>query len=63
MTINWRKSRRSQDDLNSNCVELSTNTPDATLVQDSKNPGVYLTLSAGELASFVNRVRSGNLDH
>ncbi|MDX6743392.1 DUF397 domain-containing protein [Actinocorallia sp. A-T 12471] len=62
MAIEWRKSSYSGGNLDSECVELSTNTPDATLVQDSKNPGVYLTLSAGELASFVNRVRSGNLD-
>ncbi|GAB2817827.1 hypothetical protein GCM10022221_14590 [Actinocorallia aurea] len=60
--IEWRKSSRSNSDLTSSCVELSTNTLDATLVQDSKNPGAWLTLSAGELASFVARVKSGRLD-
>ncbi|GAB2807757.1 hypothetical protein GCM10022221_01290 [Actinocorallia aurea] len=61
--IEWRKSSRSQGDLgNSECVELSTNTPNATLVRDSKNPGAHLTLSAGEFGSFVARVKAGRLD-
>ncbi|MDX6743809.1 DUF397 domain-containing protein [Actinocorallia sp. A-T 12471] len=62
--IEWRKSSRSQGDLvNTDCVELSTNTPHTTLIQDSKNPGAYLTLSASELTSFMTRIKSGHLHH
>ncbi|MDX6738547.1 DUF397 domain-containing protein [Actinocorallia sp. A-T 12471] len=60
--IDWRKSTHSQGNNNTNCVELSTNTPDATLIQDSKNPGSHLSLSAPSLSSFLTRIKSGHLD-
>ncbi|GAB2813361.1 hypothetical protein GCM10022221_08850 [Actinocorallia aurea] len=60
--IEWRKSSRSQGNAQGNCVEVSTNASAVTLIQDSKAPGPHLTLTPADLAAFVARIKSGNLD-
>ena len=61
MKIEWRKSSYTHDQ--GECVELSTNTADKTLIRDSKHPdGPRLTFGRTELAGLVSRVKAGDLD-
>jgi hypothetical protein len=56
--IQWRKSSRSQGGQGE-CVEMSTNVTDVTLVRDSKDPeGPRLTLGRFELAAFLSNVKA-----
>jgi hypothetical protein len=61
--IQWRKSSRSQGNAQGNCVEVSTNVADATLIRDSKNPdGPRLTLGQSDLAVFLSNVKAGRYE-
>ncbi|MEU5882173.1 DUF397 domain-containing protein [Spirillospora sp. NPDC047279] len=63
MTVQWRKSSRSQHGGEGECVELSINVDEVTLIRDSKKPaGARLALTAGELAGFLNDVKAGRYD-
>lgn len=58
--IRWRKSSHSQGNAEGNCVEVSTNVADATLIRDSKDPdGPRLAFARAELAAFLSAVKSG----
>ncbi|MEU5882174.1 DUF397 domain-containing protein [Spirillospora sp. NPDC047279] len=60
--IHWRKSSWSSTQ-GGECVELSTNLDDVTLLRDSKNPAAEcLELTAAELAAFLGRVKAGRYD-
>ncbi|MQY05602.1 DUF397 domain-containing protein [Actinomadura macrotermitis] len=59
--IEWRKANNSR--TNNECVELSTNVADVTLIRDSRDPhGPRLTLRPVGLAVLVGRIKSGALD-
>lgn len=52
----WRKSTHSGQ--NGGCVEVAPNLPGIVAIRDSKNPnGPKLTVSPGEWASFLVRIR------
>jgi hypothetical protein len=56
--IQWRKSSRSQGAVNTDCVEISTNTSEATLIRDSKNQaGPRLVLTRGEFTDLLNKIK------
>jgi len=53
----WRKSSYSGNG-GGDCVEVAYNLPGVVAVRDSKNPGgPVLTVSTGEWASFITRLR------
>ncbi|MEU5882175.1 DUF397 domain-containing protein [Spirillospora sp. NPDC047279] len=57
--IQWRKSSHSQGGQGE-CVELSTNVQDVTLIRDSKDPGgACLVVGRRELAALVNDIKAG----
>jgi hypothetical protein len=57
--IQWRKSSYSQDDPQSECVEVSTNTA-AALIRDSKNPeGAHIALTQSEFTQLVHTIKGG----
>ena len=59
-SASWRKSSRSA--TQGECVEIAQ-TPTSTGIRDSKNPtGTYLILTPTQWASFLNRVKSSELD-
>ncbi|WP_018656052.1 DUF397 domain-containing protein [Actinomadura flavalba] len=61
--IEWRKSSRSQQGGQGNCVELSTNVTEAVHIRDSKNPtGPHLALTRPHLADLLTNVKSGTLN-
>jgi hypothetical protein len=61
--IQWRKSSRSQGNAQGNCVEISTNAVDATLIRDSKDPdGPRLSLGPSGLAVFMSNVKAGRYE-
>ncbi|WP_067491195.1 DUF397 domain-containing protein [Actinomadura hibisca] len=63
MTIHWRKSSRSQGQGQGECVEVSTNVADATLVRDSKDPsGPHLLLGRDDVAGLFDHIKAGALD-
>jgi uncharacterized protein DUF397 len=58
----WRKSRRSGTESNSDCVEVADLAGNIG-VRDSKNPdGPKLTFSAGAWRTFTRRVKSNDHD-
>ncbi|MFC0041037.1 DUF397 domain-containing protein [Actinomadura rayongensis] len=60
--IQWRKSSHSQGGGQGECVEVSTNVPAATLIQDSTNPGPHLALAPTRLAALVRQIKTGAFD-
>ncbi|MQY03252.1 DUF397 domain-containing protein [Actinomadura macrotermitis] len=62
MITQWRKSSHSQGGAQGECVELSTNIVDTTLIQDSKNPGSHLSLDRSGLAALLQEIKAGMLD-
>ncbi|MFC9977995.1 DUF397 domain-containing protein [Spirillospora sp. NPDC127200] len=61
MTIEWRKSNHSQGA--GECVEVSTNVADVTLIRDSKDPsGPRLVLGRDDVAGLLGRIKAGALD-
>ena len=57
--IRWRKSSHSQGNAQGECVEVSTNVADATLIRDSKDPnGPRLILGASDMAAFLANVKA-----
>ncbi|MGK5556348.1 DUF397 domain-containing protein [Actinomadura kijaniata] len=59
--IQWRKSSRSQGA--GECVEISANVVEATLIRDSKDPsGPRLTLARDDVAGLFARIKGGALD-
>jgi hypothetical protein len=62
MTIEWRKSSRSNVDENSHCVEVA-GLPSTIAVRDSKAPGAgNLEFGVSDWRAFVGAVKSGRLD-
>lgn len=60
--IRWRKSSHSQA-AQGECVEVSVNASDVTLVRDSKNPdGPWLRVSGREIAVLLADIKSGKHD-
>jgi hypothetical protein len=58
----WRKSSRSGGS-GAQCVELSYEASATSAVRDSKNPnGPVLSFATQQVAAFIERVRSGQLD-
>jgi hypothetical protein len=58
--IQWRKSTYSQGGGQGECVEISTNTGDATLIRDSKNPeGAHIALTQSEFTQLVHTIKGG----
>jgi hypothetical protein len=56
----WRKSSHSQGNVEGNCVELSTNLAEATLIRDSKDPdGPRLSVGRTSLAAFLSDIKAG----
>lgn len=61
--IQWRKSSRSQSDAQGNCVEISTNIPETTLIRDSKDSaGPHLSFARFEMALFISNAKNGIYD-
>jgi hypothetical protein len=61
-SAHWRKSNRSSDSINTECVEIA----DLNLmigVRDSKNPdGPKLAFSREQFAGLARRAKAGQLD-
>ncbi|MFI0448585.1 DUF397 domain-containing protein [Actinomadura sp. 6N118] len=58
----WRKSKRSSTQ-GGECVEVSTNTADVTLIRDSKAPASgHLALGSRELAGLMREIKAGRYD-
>jgi hypothetical protein len=58
----WRKSSRSANSGQDDCVELARLSP-AVGIRDSKNPnGGHLSLAPGRFAGLVSRIKRGDLD-
>lgn len=56
MAVQWRKSSRSEPQQ-ANCVEVSTNVADVTLIRDSKDPdGPRLRV---DFAALVDGIKAG----
>ncbi|XVQ09304.1 DUF397 domain-containing protein [Spirillospora sp. CA-255316] len=56
----WRKSSYSQGEVNTECIEVSTNAADATLIRDSKDPdGARLSLTQSEFADLIDTIKAG----
>ncbi|MFI0448583.1 DUF397 domain-containing protein [Actinomadura sp. 6N118] len=63
MTVQWRKSSRSQQGGQGECVEVSTNTADVTLIRDSRAPASgHLALGSRELAGLMREIKAGRYD-
>lgn len=61
--INWRKSRRSLGEANTNCVELGDLTDGTVGVRDSKAPHFgNLTIGRVHFRKLIETVKSGALD-
>jgi hypothetical protein len=59
--IQWRKSSHSQDDPQSECVEVSATTSETTLIRDSKNPaGPHITLTPREFTDLISKIKAGH---
>lgn len=57
----WRKSSRSQGGQGE-CVEISTDVANASLVRDSRDPeGPRLVLTRAEFASLLNNIKAGDM--
>lgn len=57
MTVQWRKSSYSGGANDEQCVELGRLSPDIG-VRDSKDPdGGHLTLTVGEFAALLTRIK------
>lgn len=55
----WRKSSHSQNEVNTECIEVSTNIADAALIRDSMDPdGPRLTLTRNGLADLLHHVKA-----
>ncbi|WP_307867865.1 DUF397 domain-containing protein [Umezawaea beigongshangensis] len=52
MLVNWRKSSRSVEGTNADCVEVAV-TPSVVGVRDSKNPAAELAFSPVRWNAFV----------
>jgi hypothetical protein len=58
--IQWRKSSHSQDDPQSECVEVSANTGAFVLVRDSRDPAEpHLALRRSEFTALISKIKSG----
>lgn len=58
----WRKSSRSADTGQANCVELAR-LPLAVGMRDSKAPEAgHLVLTSGDFAELVSRIKRNDLD-
>lgn len=56
----WRKSSHSTEQ--GTCVEVALNLADVAAVRDSKNPqGAALSFSADHFATFVARIKTGEM--
>ncbi|MFC5746932.1 DUF397 domain-containing protein [Actinomadura rugatobispora] len=56
----WRKSTHNQEEINTECVEVSANTTNATLIRDSKDPGgARLSLTRSEFANLIGTLKAG----
>jgi hypothetical protein len=61
-SVQWRKSSRSAEDVNSDCVELAASQSRVGL-RDSKRPQAgHLALSPVAFRELVGRVKSGAFD-
>jgi hypothetical protein len=57
--IQWRKSSHSQGQGQGECVEVSTNTSEITLIRDSKDQtGPPLALRRSEFAALVSEIKT-----
>ncbi|MFF5260472.1 DUF397 domain-containing protein [Actinomadura viridis] len=57
--IQWRKSSYSQEEINTECIEVSCNTKNTTFIRDSKNSqGPRLTLTQREFTSLVHSIKA-----
>ena len=58
----WRKSSRSEGGTSGDCVEVAR-LPRAVGVRDGKSPGTgHLTLTPGEFAGLVRRIKNNDLN-
>jgi len=61
--IQWRKSSHSDTQAQGECVEVSVNASDVTLLRDSKNQdGPRLGVSGREFAMLLADIKSGKYD-
>lgn len=61
--IQWRKSSHSQGGGQGECIELSTNVPETTLIRDSKDSaGPHLSFARFEMALFISNAKNGIYD-
>ncbi|MEU5026262.1 DUF397 domain-containing protein [Streptomyces milbemycinicus] len=60
-SIQWRKSSFSGGD-GPECVELARRA-DTTLIRESDDPHIVLTLTRPHLAAFITGVKAGDFDH
>ncbi|MFI0358010.1 DUF397 domain-containing protein [Actinomadura sp. 9N407] len=60
--IHWRKSSHSQGGVNSECVEVSTNLADTTLIRDSKDShGPRLILTRDGFTDLLKHIKAGGM--
>ncbi|TDB78717.1 DUF397 domain-containing protein [Actinomadura sp. KC216] len=59
----WRKSSRSPEGTNEDCVEVAQ-LPSGIALRDSKAPEIgYLTLTPHAFATLINQAKHGELPH
>ncbi|MGS2589337.1 DUF397 domain-containing protein [Streptomyces hebeiensis] len=61
MGIQWRKSSKSSDDEDSNCLELAAFEGDI-LIRESDLPDVVIRTSRAKLRAFLGGAKDGEFD-
>ncbi|MFJ9213557.1 DUF397 domain-containing protein [Streptomyces sp. NPDC102264] len=61
MDIQWRKSSKSSDDEDSNCLELAEH-GDEILMRESDNPDVIIHTTPTRLRAFLDSAKQGTFD-
>ncbi|MFI5758980.1 DUF397 domain-containing protein [Streptomyces sp. NPDC051569] len=61
MEIQWRKSSKSADDEDSNCLELAWHGGEI-LMRESDNPDVVIHTTRAKLLAFLGGAKEGEFD-
>ncbi|MGW2515213.1 DUF397 domain-containing protein [Streptomyces scopuliridis] len=62
MEIQWRKSSKSSDDEDSNCLELAEHDGEI-LMRESDNPDVIIHTTRTKLRAFLDGAKEGEFDN
>ncbi|MEU0282586.1 MULTISPECIES: DUF397 domain-containing protein [unclassified Streptomyces] len=62
MEIQWRKSSKSSDDEDSNCLELAEHNGEI-LMRESDNPDVIIHTTRTKLRAFLDGAKEGEFDN